>query len=142
MKRWIYLTAFAALFAASGAFAQTFPLVCRGGGAISFAFSHDQDTIFVRFKAGTKPSGQGLLPGECSWRDRGFRPGEPPRICHRGISQFEIFWGDNPVRVTAQSNQAHWYLGEMFNPNAFLTFNVFNEGSCMRLGQLRYFHFA
>jgi hypothetical protein len=134
MKKWLYLTAFAALFAGSGALAQgTFPLVCRGGGAMQFRFSHAESTITVTFKAGTKPAAQGLVPGECSWRDRGFRPGERPFICHRDISQFEIFWGDNPTRVIAQSKQAFWYLGDLRNSEAFVTFNVFNEGSCMRV---------
>jgi hypothetical protein len=128
------LLVFTSLFTTPGISAQaSFPLECRGGGKISFRFSHARDTITVGFKPGTKPSGQGLVAGECSWRDRGFRPGEPPFICHRGITQFDIFWGDNPTTVIAQSNQALWYLGALRNPNAFVTFNVFNEGSCMRV---------
>jgi hypothetical protein len=134
MKMWFCFFVFWAFLPGTEAVAQgTFPLVCRGGGQMRFRFSHDTGTFTATFKAGTRPAGQDLVPGECSWRDRGFRTGEPPHICHIGITHFEVFWGDNPTGVIAQSNQVFWYLGDLRNPNALVTFNVFNNGRCMQV---------
>jgi hypothetical protein len=57
-----------------------FELVCRGGLQQRAEIQGD-GTIFLQFQAmdvgtDTSPPGE----GECGWRDRGFRPGEPERI--------------------------------------------------------------
>lgn len=57
-----------------------FELVCRGG-TLQRAELQGDGTIFLHFQAmnvgtDTSPPGE----GECGWRDRGFRPGEPERI--------------------------------------------------------------
>ena len=88
--------------------------------------------ITVYFKGGTKPSGQGLAPGECSWLDRGFRVREPPRVCIYGITRFEIFWGVDPLRVLPHTFRQALMLDFLRNPDAVINFDVVNEGDCMR----------
>jgi hypothetical protein len=150
MNRWICLNAFAAMIATSATYAtqpasptgvsvstdeapSKFPLVCRGGGSMSFRFSQEKAMITVYFKGGTKPSGQGLAPGECSWRDRGLRDGEPPFLCLHGITGFQILWGVDPIKVIPHGFRQALALGYLRDPNAVVTFNVVNEGTCMRL---------
>lgn len=57
-----------------------FELVCRGGLQQRAEVMGD-GTVYLYFQAmnvgtDTSPPGE----GECGWRDRGFRPGEPERI--------------------------------------------------------------
>src|SRR5262249_16844943 len=70
-----------ALSMPAGVVAQSgFELVCRGGLQQRAEVQGD-GTIFLHFQAmnvGTDSSPPG--EGECGWRDRGFRPGEPERI--------------------------------------------------------------
>src|SRR6476620_307422 len=68
---------------------QRYELRCRGGGSMKFnstpgspSSSGEQMTnVTIDFAVGTQGAGTGkpnLNPGQCSWIDRGFRPGEPP----------------------------------------------------------------
>jgi len=70
---------------------QSYELRCRGGGSMKFnstpgstSSSGEQMTnVTIDFAVGTQGAGTGkpnLNPGQCSWIDRGFRPGEPPQI--------------------------------------------------------------
>src|SRR5712691_13344686 len=67
---------------------EDYPLVCRGAAT----FKTDASTppcegcvnagdvpkyVGFMFIRGSKPSGKGLAPGECSWLDRGMRTDEP-----------------------------------------------------------------
>ena len=69
---------------------QSYELRCRGG-SLKFnstpgrtASSGEQMmNVTIDFAVGTQAAGKGkpnLNPGQCSWIDRGFRPGEPPQI--------------------------------------------------------------
>jgi len=78
---------------------QSYELRCRGGGSSmkfnstpgSTSSSGEQMTnMTIDFAVGTQAAGTGkpnLNPGQCSWIDRGFRPGEPPQI-HLEIVSF------------------------------------------------------
>jgi hypothetical protein len=69
---------------------QSYELRCRGGNLKfnstpgSTSSSGEQMTnMTIDFAVGTQGAGTGkpnLNPGQCSWIDRGFRPGEPPQI--------------------------------------------------------------
>jgi hypothetical protein len=117
---------------------QTFRLVCRGGdrGELRFHFTQATKTLFIGFLASTQPAPQGLTPGQCSWLDRGFRTHEPATICHHGINDFEVLWGDladGTTTVSINSGQIR-YLNNIRCPDAFVALNVFNEeGVCMRV---------
>jgi hypothetical protein len=68
----------------------SYELRCRGGGlrinsttGRSLQTGETMDNVTVDFTAGTAATGPGrpaLNPGQCSWVDRGFRPGEPTQI--------------------------------------------------------------
>ncbi|PYI90148.1 MAG: hypothetical protein DME97_18310, partial [Verrucomicrobia bacterium] len=48
---------------------QSYPLVCRGGGGLVTGIAPGERNIGFTFVRGTKPAGEGLAPGECSWAD-------------------------------------------------------------------------
>jgi hypothetical protein len=110
----------------------TYPLVCRGGGPISIHYSRTYDEITVRFTAGTGPAYNGLLAGQCSWEDRGFRPGEPTMTCQTGITNLDAWWGNASHTGTSNSTQAQ-YVGQLRNSFTFWRFGVYNDGRCMRV---------
>ena len=69
---------------------QSYELRCRGGG-LKFSSTPGRTSssgeqminVTIDFAVGTQGAGTGkpnLNPGQCSWIDRGFRPGEPPQI--------------------------------------------------------------
>ena len=74
----------AAIFLFSGSSAartpEDYPLVCRGGGSLVIGIAPGERNIGFTFVRGTKPAGEGLAPGECSWKDRGMYPNEPDRV--------------------------------------------------------------
>lgn len=76
---------------------QSYELRCRGGG-LKFnsttggtsSSGEQMMNMTIDFAVGTQGAGTGkpnLNPGQCSWIDRGFRPGEPPQI-HLEIVSF------------------------------------------------------
>ncbi|MBV9717791.1 MAG: hypothetical protein JOZ77_00585 [Candidatus Eremiobacteraeota bacterium] len=54
-----------------------FAMRCRGHGGMASAQGL---TLTVRFEKADHPAVQSLLPGQCSWLDRGVRPNEPSII--------------------------------------------------------------
>ena len=73
----------AAVFSKEATAQQAYPLTCNSGGRMQGSFSADGtlSLIFAPGKAGTASSWPS--PGTCSWRDRGFRNGEPTRLLVR-----------------------------------------------------------
>jgi hypothetical protein len=77
-------------FAASATVQQAYELRCRGGGlrfnstpGRSLPTGEQMMNVTVNFSAGPQAAGgraENLQPGQCSWVDRGFRPGEPSQI--------------------------------------------------------------
>jgi len=59
---------------------QSYPLICRGGGSLVTGAAPGDENIGFTFARGTKPAGEGLAPGECSWTDRGMYSSEPDRV--------------------------------------------------------------
>src|SRR6266404_8817251 len=57
-----------------------YPLVCRGGGSLVTGIAPGERNIGFTFVRGTKPAGEGLAPGECSWADRGMYSSEPDKV--------------------------------------------------------------
>jgi len=60
----------------------SYPLVCRGGGAMLASVAANGG-LSLQFAAGTMGIGLGTstpTPGECRWLDRAFRAGEPTRL--------------------------------------------------------------
>lgn len=86
----------------------TYPLRVRGGGKAQRYFVHGK--LIVQFSPGIKAAGVGLRPGEGSWLDRGFRPGEPARV--------EYYVG------TEQAAQG--IISYLASPTNYYTFECFN----------------
>ena len=72
--------------------ADDYPLVCRGTetfkldppvaceGCVNVTTDEPLRYVAFTFIRGSKPSGKGLAPGECSWLDRGMWADEPNRL--------------------------------------------------------------
>ena len=91
---------------------DTYPLVCRGTEALKVS---DVDGpvgfrwVGFTFIPGTKPANDGLLPGQCSWQDRGMRAGEPGRLAQ-------------PIE------DAVAWMKDLNSPDSYWTFSVYNAG--------------
>ncbi len=91
----------------------TYPLECRGIDTFTVL---DLDGppgskwVGFTFKPGTKPASLGLLPGQCSWKDRGMRAGEPARLAQ-------------PIEG------AGGWSKELNSSDSFWTFSVYNAGA-------------
>ncbi len=59
---------------------RSYPLLCRGSESLEIAFTPSIRAIGFTFTRGTKPAGEGLAPGECSWVDRGMRADESDEL--------------------------------------------------------------
>lgn len=86
MKSVFARTAIAALLGtmltfATGAQAQvSYPLICRGGGAMQAAVRAGGQ-LTLRFAPGSQAGSLGApTAGSCTWLDRGFRAGEPAQL--------------------------------------------------------------
>lgn len=92
---------------------QSYPLVCRGGGALSIV-NMGNNNVRINFRAAAGSAPQGLQPGECSWQDRAFRSGEPTVIC------------DTSARAVQ-------YVSKLVQSNEYATLQVFNNNQgCMQ----------
>src|SRR5882762_998396 len=59
---------------------ESYPLVCRGGPTLPIYIAPGVTNIGFKFTHGTRPASEGLLPGQCSWEDRGMYDAEPDRV--------------------------------------------------------------
>ncbi|PFF69738.1 hypothetical protein CN339_28370 [Bacillus thuringiensis] len=96
---------------------QSYPLVVRGGGALSFSAQPgnqqgDFNILELFFRGGKRPAPSGLAPGEGSWVDRGLSENEPT-VIHQWV----------PAGVTS----ARWF-DDLRDPNKYWTFYVYNTG--------------
>jgi len=92
---------------------DTYPLECRGIDTLKV---RDVDGLPVGFRwiafdfiPGTGPAKNGLLPGQCSWLDRGMRPGEPARLAQ-------------PIEGAVA------WIKDLNSPDSYWTFDVYNAG--------------
>lgn len=68
------ITVMAAALTPAQATPNSYPLICKGGGAMQARISPNA-TIQLRFNPGSAAGD--AQAGQCTWIDRGFRPGEP-----------------------------------------------------------------
>lgn len=135
MKSILGLALTGLLFAtAAQAAPKTYALACRGGGDTTLGTSTSPASLIFYFQRGTKPAGQGLLPGQCSWLDRGVGAAEPN--CVRQYNVEATAWisptgTGSPKEPYVFSNSLKWPR-RMGDSNYFVTFTVYNDGQCMR----------
>ena len=93
---------------------------------------------FRHFRARhTARASQGLDPGECSWEDRGFRPGEPFQTCHT-ITALNVQYhdtGNDPGQFSAIVNAVDRsaVLADLRLPTMAYRFKVIAEENCLRV---------
>src|SRR5437016_5733622 len=122
----IGVSVLAAIFLFSGSSAartpEDYPLVCRGGGSLVIGIAPGERNIGFTFVRGTKPAGEGLAPGECSWKDRGMYPNEPDRV-----SQHVEEGSDSLREGGTLAPENRWYE-ELHSADSYWTFMVSNNG--------------
>src|SRR5260370_20034389 len=101
---------------------EDYPLVCRGGGSLVTGIAAGERNIGFTFVRGTKPAGEGLAPGECSWKDRGMYPSEPDRVSQHVEESSESLKAGG---ILAPENK--WYE-ELRSSDKYWTFMVSNNG--------------
>jgi hypothetical protein len=82
----ILLAASASLMFAAASFStaqaqQSYPMICKGGGAMQARIAANA-SIQLTFVPGTTTGD--AQAGQCTWIDRGFRSGEPNTLSLRG----------------------------------------------------------
>ncbi len=96
---------------------ESYPLECRGTDTLKVV---DLDGpagfrwVGFTFIPGTKAARDGLLPGQCSWLDRGFRAGEPGTLAQ-------------PIEG------AGGWMKELNSSDSYWTFNVYNAGKQLQV---------
>lgn len=71
--------------------AESYAMVCRGGGAMRLQFDTTTPDMYVLFTAAPRAAGQQQPgPGQCAWVDRPLRPNEPRKLKYRAAAAPEI----------------------------------------------------
>src|SRR5712692_6205558 len=102
---------------------EDYPLVCRGGGSLVTGIAPGERNIGFTFVRGTKPAGDGLAPGECSWKDRGMYPSEPDRVSQH------IEEGSESLKVGGTLAPENRWYEELHSSDKYWTFMVSNNGA-------------
>jgi hypothetical protein len=110
---------------------KTYPLVCRGSESLVIGFAPSVRTIGFSFTRGTKPAGEGLAPGECSWVDRGMYPDEPDRLSQ----EVEDTW-ESLIAAGTLAPENRWYE-ELHSSRKSWTFMVYNHRSNLHVTSAR-----
>ncbi|MEO8435669.1 MAG: C1 family peptidase [Pyrinomonadaceae bacterium] len=101
---------------------EDYPLVCRGGESLVIGIAPGERNIGFVFTRGTKPAGEGLGPGECSWKDRGMYPAEPDRLSQH------VEEGSDSLKVGGTLAPENRWYEELHSQNKYWTFMVSNNG--------------
>src|SRR5439155_2066008 len=106
----------------SASLPDSYPLVCRGVETFTADYSSCEGCgnagearkyVGFRFIRGSKPSGKGLAPGECSWLDRAMLADEPNLL----VQELDAIGGVEKYAWTSElrSSKSYW------------TFNVYSS---------------
>jgi len=102
--------------------ADDYPLVCRGTetfkldppvpceGCVNVTTDEPRRYAAFTFIRGSKPSGKGLAPGECSWLDREVRADEPDQVVQE-------------IEGIGVGEKYEW-IKELHSRDSYWTFNV------------------
>ncbi len=112
---------------------ESYPLVCRGGPLLPIYIAPGVTNIGFKFTHSTKPASEGLLPGQCSWVDRGMYDTEPDRVSQH-VEVGEPVKGAPiwPETLKVHLNPENRWYEELHSSEKRWTFMVYNDG----LGQL------
>src|SRR5437667_8305127 len=101
---------------------EDYPLVCRGGGSLVIGIAPGERNIGFVFTRGTKPAGEGLAPGECSWKDRGMHADEPDKVLQH------VEEGSESLKVGGTLAPENRWYEELHSADNYWTFMVSNNG--------------
>jgi hypothetical protein len=99
---------------------SVFAMRCIGNGGMASA---QGATLTVKFQKAEHPASQGLLPGQCSWLDRGVRPNEPSRI------EVPLHSPSQAQNGVAQINAGGTWTFWVYNINAVLRATAVAKGT-------------
>ncbi len=101
--------------------AKSYPLMCKGGGAMKVMFSVWY--VKVEFVGAKQSAGvRTLQPGECAWLDRGFLPGEPQVFFWKAGHNMDmmIFFENEGVhKINASSMNFNYLSDAILNKKVF-----------------------
>lgn len=106
------------LTAATSAHAQSgpyYPMICRGGGDLMMSISQLSDgrnTIELIFDKGAGAYRRDtLMPGQCTWPDRGLNRAEPARFLHITPARVDMYmWASqfNTIGTPVSDRRTGW----------------------------------
>jgi hypothetical protein len=112
---------------------QSYPLLCRGGPTLPIYIAPGVTNIGFTFKQADGRASDGLLPGQCSWKDRRMSPSEPVKVSQH-IEEGTAVAGAPKFPESLKvylSPENRWYE-ELHSTEKYWTFMVYNDG----MGQL------
>ena len=113
----------------------TYPIVCRGGGELSFNYTPFSNfslnpEIWITFQRGSQKVGSNwenigaLLPGQCSLPDRPLFDDEPHMIIVKDIKNFSISWNQGQIMgISSELSYMKW----LQDANRYQSFDVYND---------------
>lgn len=101
---------------------EDYPLVCRGDESLVIGIAPGAGNIGFVFTRGSKPAGEGLAPGECSWTDRGMYASEPDRVSQH------VEEGSESLKVGGTLAPGNRWYEELHSSDKYWTFQVSNNG--------------
>lgn len=134
MKKILISTILLALVSLSSVQAapSSYVLMCKGGGNMSVDYNSSNNRLVVKFKAGQRGGGSGVLVGSCTWVDRGFRSREPKQICQTGVDDIR-FHMNGSDKVTRMTSSKAPYIRNILSGRPFQV-RVYNDGAgCMKV---------
>ena len=113
---------------------RSYPLLCRGSESLEMAFAPSIRAIGFKFTKGTKPAGEGLDPGECSWVDRGMHADEPNELSQHVEDNWESLEAGEGGRLLPLENR--WYY-ELRSSRKSWRFMVYRQRNVLRVTSAR-----
>ena len=114
---------------------QSYVLTCRGGGdMVAVAgqrVSNPHVFVEITFKPGTAGAGvRAPDPGQCTWIDRGFRPGEPAKLLFDdpGVAWTQTVCRAGGCRLNTPSAPARQLISWVLNAQPFQV-HAYNNNS-------------
>src|SRR5260370_2990335 len=112
---------------------ESYPLVCRGGPTLAIYSAPGVTNIGFTFNHAAGPASEGLLPGQCSWKDRRMSESEPVKVSQHIEEGMAVLGAPKfPESLKVYLAPENRLYEELHSTEKYWTFMVYNEG----MGQL------